>query len=138
MSEVDPLVRLQVINDLISKYPKIKKIIGVDTSSKVLGESQKTSTKGNDRFPEAIYPNITRAPAVKLYKRDRGISHISASDMPGPGLYDPKTLHVSRNFTFGHSQRHLTNAFRAGGRYSVKTDRGVISPGPIYTRYTTI
>ena len=138
MAEVEPSVRLQVINDLISKYPKIKKIIGVDNGNKVLGERQQRPLKSPARFPLAVYPDITRPPTIKLYKKDRGISHLHPSDLPGPGLYNPEGIKVSRDFTFGHSERHLTNPSRSGGRYSVKTDRGVLSPGPIYSRYTTI
>ena len=132
MSDVDPEVRLKVINDLVQKYPKIKKIIGFDASdTKVLGESEPKLAKAEKRFPIFLYPHIQRPPSFSMYKSDRGISEIKPSSLPGPAHYSvlSNPLHVSRRYSFSREDRHLSS--------KVPNTR-TRSPGPVYTRYTTL
>ena len=137
--ELNPLIRQQVINDLVQKYPKIKSIMGFESELRSKSSpASKADTNKKNTFQVAVYPDMTRKPRFTFYVRDRHTTDFDSAIRPGPGYYEAKKELLSKKWSFGKSERHLTNPLRGGGRYAVKSDRGNLTPGPIYTRYTTM
>jgi hypothetical protein len=146
---VEEPLRQRVLSELMQTYPELEKIFRETDRRRYLmidteienppAIKRSVSANQSDMSIMKVYPDLNRSAAYSFARTDRGLLFGRRSGLPGPGFYDPrKSLLSSSRYSFGRSYRPLSDPLIAPDRNAVKTDFGRLSPGPVYTKYTSL
>ncbi len=145
---VDPSDRQRVIAELMETYPDMGRVfretdrrhyLMMDSSQDAAPALRRSHSCSFDSMSKLkIYPDLTASSAWSFSRNSRGLLVERRSVFPGPGFYEPrKPFLSSAKYSFSKTYRPLSDPSISAGRFAVKTDRGRLSPGPVYPKYTS-
>ena len=149
------MLKQRVISELMETYPELEKVFReTDRRRYLMIEAPSVSQAGvvdglrsspslSDISTMKVYPNLSRSATFSFPRSSRGLLQHRRSVIPGPGFYESsvsqsKTLLSTARYSFGRAFRPLSNPDIAADHSAVKTDRGRLSPGPVYSKYTSL
>ena len=133
--------RLEVLSDLVSLYPELRTILKREQQAQANGLAREPTKRVDEEkaLKTSLDPLMKHSPSLLFSAVNRGLLSYEGIPTPGPAYYEPaKAMKRSASYSIGRAVRPLSDPARAAGRHAVKTDKGNLSPGPVYTKFTTI